>query len=125
MTTAKKMKIAAIPPPDPLQAADPEAYYQNLFDTLGDAYWAASDLASKDQIQGAREAVHTILTAITQAKIAQNTSDLIKLGPMVTKTNVALKQLQQDINGIVKKIQVAADVENAIAKVLSLAGKLM
>ncbi|MCU1324428.1 MAG: hypothetical protein JWM43_4077 [Acidobacteriaceae bacterium] len=125
MTTAKNTKLAALPPPDPLQAADPEAYYQNLFDTLGDAYWAASDLASKDQIQGAREAVHTILTAITRAKIAKNTSELIRLGPMVTKTNVALKQLQKDINGIVKKIQVAADVENAIAKVLSLAGKLM
>ena len=110
--------------PAPLQPADPKAYYQQLFDSLGDAYWAASDVAAKDQIQGARDAVHQILTAITQAQLDEDTSELISLGAIVDKTNIALKKLQGDIDSIVKKIQVAADVESAIGKVLSLAGKL-
>ena len=121
MATAQKPAATV---PEPPQSADPKAYYQQLFDSLGDAYWAASDLAAKDQIQGAREAVHQILTAITQAQLDKDTAELVKLGPTVDKTNVALKKLKEDINTIVKKIQVAADIENAIAKVLSLAGKL-
>jgi hypothetical protein len=120
---AKAQKTPATVPA-PLQPPDPKAYYQQLFNTLGDAYWAASDLAAKDQIQGARDAVHQILTAITQAQIEKDTAELVKLGPTVDKTNLALKKLKDDINNIVKKIQVAADIENAIAKVLSLAGKL-
>jgi hypothetical protein len=121
MATAQKTAATVTAP---LQPADPKADYQKLFDTLGDAYWAASDLTAKDQIQGARDAVHQILTAITQAQIDKDTAELVKLGPTVDKTNVALKKLKEDINNIVKKIQVAAEIENAIAKVLSLAGKL-
>jgi Xaa-Pro aminopeptidase len=121
MATTQK-PAASVPAPPP--SADPKTYYQQLFDALGEAYWAASDLDAKDQIQGARDAVHEILTAITQAQLDKDTTELVKLGPAVDKTNVALKKLKDDINNIVKKIQVAAAIENAIAKVLSLAGKL-
>jgi hypothetical protein len=121
MATEKKTAATV---PAPLLPADSKVYYQKLFEALGDAYWAASDLNAKDQIQGARDAVHQILTGITQAQLDQDTSELIKLGPTVEKTNIALEKLRDDINTIVKKIQVAAEIENAIAKVLSLAGKL-
>jgi hypothetical protein len=113
-----------VPNPDPLQQADPKAYYQHLFDSLGDAYWAASTMDAKDQIQAARESAFEILTAITQAQLDNDTSQLTALTGVVTKTNAALVKLQADIDSIVKKIAVAADVEKAIAEVLSLAGKL-
>lgn len=107
-----------------LQPADPEAAYQALFDALGEAYWAASDVASKDQIQSARDASFRILTAIHQAKLEANTSELSALAGYVSMANLALNKLKTDINQIVKRIEVAADVEAAIGKVLSLAGAL-
>ena len=109
---------------DALEPVAPVSYYETLFNALGDAYWAASDLNAKDQIQGARDAVHKILTNIHRAQLEKDTAQLVTLSPYVTKTNDALKDLQTDISKIVKKIEVASEVESAIAKVLSLAGKL-
>ena|SRR5437868_6535696 len=110
---------------DVLEPVAPRTYYETLFNALGDAYWAASDLNAKDQIQGARDAVHRILTDINKAQFENDTAQLVNLSPYVTKTNEALKDLQTDISKIVKKIEVASEVESAIAKVLSLAGKLV
>jgi molecular chaperone GrpE (heat shock protein) len=110
---------------DTLQPIVPSAAYLALFDALGDAYWAASDLTAKDQIQGARDAVHRIITAINQVQLEADTAQLVTLTPYVTRTNEALKRLQADIANIVKRIEVAAEVESAIAKVLSLSGKLV
>ena len=43
-------------PTTPPSLADPEtiAMYKSLYDTLGRAYWEASDINAKDTIQGAR-----------------------------------------------------------------------
>lgn len=112
-------------PTDALQPVAPSAAYLALFNALGDAYWAASDLDAKDQIQGVRDAVHRIITEINQAQLEADTAQLINLTPYVTRTNEALKRLQSDISSIVKRIEVAAEVESAIAKVLSLSGKLV
>lgn len=111
--------------PETLQPAVPSAAYLALFKALGDAYWAASDLTAKDQIQGARDATHRIITEINEAQLEEDTAQLINLSSYVTKTNEALKQLQVNISIIVKRIEVAAEVESAIAKVLSLSGKLI
>lgn len=99
--------------------------YQNLFDALGEAYWAASTVEAKDQIQGIRDAVHSVLTAIVQAQLEEDTAQLASLTPLVTKTNDALDKLQSDIDGIVHKITVVTEVEDAITGVLGLAGKFL
>jgi hypothetical protein len=121
------MANAKVPviPSDSLQPVVPRAYYETLFNALGDAYWAASDLTAKDQIQGARDAVHQILTEINKAELEENTTQLINLSPYVKRTNVALKQLQSDVSSIVRRIEIVSEVEGAIANVLSLAGRLM
>ena len=109
---------------DPKQSADPLAYYQELFDTLGEAYWDASDIASKDQIQGARDATLKIITGITKQRLEANTAAMVTLQSLVERTSVALEEIQKSVNKIIRNIETAGKVEAAIAKVLSLAGKV-
>ena len=116
---AKQSKMRSV-----LEQVDPQAAYQDLFDKLDEAYWVASDVAGKDQIQGAKDAVYKILTAINKAKLEEDTTALSAIAGFVTQTNTALGKLKNDITNIIKKIQLAADIENALAKVIALGGKL-
>ena len=102
-----------------------KAAYQALFDALGEAYWAASTVQAKDQIQGVRDAVHQVLTAIIQAQLEEDTTQLESLTGLITATDDALEKLQADIDGIVHKITVVTQVEAAITGVLQLAGKFL
>ncbi|ADW67676.1 hypothetical protein [Granulicella tundricola] len=111
-------------PDDPLKKSDPKKYYQDLFSSLEQAYFAATTTEAKLKIQIARDDAYTILTTITQAQITQDTTGLDAIQDTVTKNNAALEALQTEIGGLVNDIQVAADVEIAIANVLSLAGEL-
>jgi len=94
--------------------------YETLFDALGRAYWDASDIASKDLIHGAQEAVGDILTAIDEQQLADNTALYVQLGPKIQATNQALKTIQASINSITKNINTATIVVSAISKVLAL-----
>ncbi|MCU1319285.1 MAG: hypothetical protein JWP98_803, partial [Edaphobacter sp.] len=48
--------------------------YQALYDSLGRAYWDASDIGSKDLVQGAREAIYDIITELDEAQLDANTA---------------------------------------------------
>ena len=103
-----------------LQQVDLGEAYDTLFDALGRAYWDASDVASKDLIHGAQEAVGEILTTIDEQQLASNTDLFAQLGPKIVATNTALKTIQAKINDITRNINTASTVLAAIAKVLSL-----
>jgi hypothetical protein len=105
-------------PPGVVQA------YQNLYDTLGKAYWEASDLQSKDTVQGVREAIYNIITNLDETELQTNTSAFLALVPSIKNTNNALKNIQTSINNITKNISTAASVVAAIGKVLSITGAL-
>jgi hypothetical protein len=128
--TAPAQTPAPAPPPTPqtdttvppaLEGPDAVATYQSLYDTLGRAYWEASDLASKDTIQGARDAIYDILTDLNIAKLKANTALYLALIPKIKHSNEALKTIQDDINNITKNITTAASVISAITKVLNIA----
>lgn len=123
-TPAPATARTAAPSAASASTADPQAYYQELFDSLEKAYWKATDDKARQQIQESRDAAYTILTAINQAQLDKDTSELEALTPVVTQTNDDLEKLQAGIDKIVSDIALAADVEDKIAKVLSLAGKL-
>jgi hypothetical protein len=110
---------------DPASLEAAKTAYQALFDALGEAYWAASTVQGKDQIQGVRDAVHDVLTGIIQAQLEEDTKQLDSLTSLVSTTNDALDKLQASIDGIVQKITVVTQVEDAIANVLQMAGKFL
>jgi hypothetical protein len=110
---------ATVPPI--LEGPDAIATYQALYDTLGRAYWEASDLNSKDTIQGARDAIYDILTDLNIAKLKANTALYLALIPKIKHSNEALKKIQDDISNITKNITTAANVVSAITKALNIA----
>ena len=128
---AAPVAVAPLPPPRPLAAplakdvvpldsAEALASYKDLYDTLGRAYWEASDLHSKDTIQGAREAVYEILTGLNRAKLEANTAAYETLLPSVDRANKALEQIKAEISTITKNITTAASVITGITRVLDI-----
>jgi hypothetical protein len=99
---------------------DPADVYQAAFDALGKAYWDASDIQSKDLVQGARDAIGDIITAIDEEELATNTALFVQLAPKIKDINTALKKIQADITNITKNINTAASVISTISQVLSL-----
>ncbi|WP_035354613.1 hypothetical protein [Edaphobacter aggregans] len=110
---------AALPPALDSPAAI-EAY-QALYDTLGRAYWEASDIDSKDRIQGARDAIYEILTDLNIARLKANTALFLALAPKIKHTNAALDKIKDDIAHITRNITTAASVVAAITRALSVA----
>jgi len=104
-----------------LPTPDQRAYYQDLFDSLGDAYWEASDINRKDQVKAAQDEAYDILTQLNQADLATNTAAFAALCAKVKITNVALKKIKDEITQITQNISTGASVISAITKVLSLA----
>jgi hypothetical protein len=103
-----------------LQNPDTAAAYQAVYDALGDAYWQASDINSKDLVYGAQEAIGDILTQLNQQGITNNTALFLQLGPKINAANTTLKAIQDQIATITKNVGTAATVVSAISKVLSL-----
>jgi hypothetical protein len=103
-----------------LQSPYTRSAYQAAYDALGNAYWDASDVKSKDQVYKAQQEIGDILTALNEQQLAANTDLFNQLAPKIQATNTALAQVQANIDSITKNINTAATVIAAISKVLSL-----
>ena len=127
---AKTPKTAATPANTPAQVSpmltnpDSVQAYQELYDALGRAYWDATDIQSKDTVQGAREAVYDIITNLDEAQLDANTAKVLALVPTIKSANAAIAKIQDSIDQITKNINTAASVIAAISKVLSLTSAL-
>jgi len=106
--------------PPTLQNPDPADAYKELYDSLDDAYWEASDINAKDLVHGVETEVGEILDAIVQQQLATNTAAFAALGTKITTTNAGLKKIQAQIDDITKNIATAGKVLGAIGKVLAL-----
>jgi hypothetical protein len=118
--TSARQANADVIVPEALTGEDAIARYKTLYETLGRAYWEASDLHSKDTIQGAREAVYEILTDLNIAKLKANTAAYVALMTKVTDANCALETIRRDIGTITKNITTAASVITAVTRVLDI-----
>jgi hypothetical protein len=107
-------------PPSILQNPDTAASYQAVYDALGKAYWAASDINSKDLIHGAQEAIGDILTQLDEQGLVSNTALFLQLAPKINAANASLKTIQDQIATITKDVGIAGTVVSSISKVLSL-----
>jgi type I site-specific restriction-modification system R (restriction) subunit len=116
---------AAVPAlPSAITSQDTVDAYEDLYDALGRAYWDASDLHSKDTVQGARDAVFDIITELDEQDLQANTQKFLALVGTIRDTNKALASIQDQINQITKNISTAATVMAAISKVLSFTSAL-
>lgn len=115
---AKASTVAPAVPPA-LTNQDTIDAYQDLYNALGRAYWDASDLHSKDTVQGARDAVFDIITQLDEQDLQANTQKFLALLGTVNDTNKALAGIRDQITQITKNINTAANVIAAISKVLS------
>ena len=110
----------------PPSLANPEtiATYKALYDTLGRAYWEASDINAKDTIQGARDAIYDILTDLNIAQLQANTALYLAVMPKIRQTNAALNKIKDQIAQITKNINTASSVVAAVAKVIGIVGAI-
>jgi hypothetical protein len=113
------------PLPPALMNPDTIEIYKTLYDVLGRVYWEASDITSKDTIQGARDAIYEILTELNIAKLEANTALFLALKTKILDSNKALEEIKVKINTITKNISTASSVLAAIAKVASIAPALL
>jgi hypothetical protein len=106
--------------PPTLQQPDPADAYKELYDSLDEAYWHASDVSSKDLVHGVETEVRQILEAIVQQQLATNTAAFAALGAKIQTANDGLKKIQANIDKITQNIALASRVLGAITTVLSL-----
>ncbi len=114
------MAYTAVPSPRDVAPSDLRAAYQAVYDGLGTLYWECTDVASKDLVFGAREAVGQIIDALNQQQLEANTQALVALLPKIEAANTALAEIQTGITRLTRNLNTASSVVNAISLALSL-----
>ena len=97
--------------------------FDELYQSLTQAYWVASTITDKDRIRGAADAVFDILTALNQADIKSSTQEYATLKDQVGIVTTKLTALQNEIDSIIHNVSVATSVVQAIGKALDFGGK--
>lgn len=97
--------------------------FDELYQSLTQAYWVASTITDKDRIRGAADAVFDILTALNQADIKSRTQAYATLKDQVGIVTKKLTALQNEIDSIIHNVSVATNVVQAIGKALDFGGK--
>ncbi|HYL16256.1 MAG TPA: hypothetical protein VEV41_24700 [Terriglobales bacterium] len=97
--------------------------FEELYQSLTEAYWVASTITDKDRLRGAADAVYDIVTALNQADIKSRSQDYVTLKDQVIVVNKKLTAIQTDIDSIIHTMGVASGVVQAISKALDFGGK--
>jgi hypothetical protein len=72
--------------------------FDELYQSLTQAYWVASTITDKDRIRGAADAVFDIVTGLNQADIKSRTQDYATLTDQVNVVTKKFTTLQNDID---------------------------
>ncbi len=98
--------------------------YQKLYGLLSyEAYWAASTVEGKDRIHGLAEAVFDILTQLNKAEIMDRAREFQALSEQGRVVNLKLEATKAQIQEIVHKIGLAAEIAAAADTVIKLGAK--
>jgi DNA-binding ferritin-like protein len=97
--------------------------FEELYQSLTQAYWVASTITDKDRIRGSADAVFDVVTALNQADIKSRTQDYATLKDQVATITQKLTALQNEIDSIIHNVGVATSVVGAISKALEFGGK--
>jgi len=97
--------------------------FDELYQSLTQAYWVASTITDKDRLRGAADAVFDVVTALNQAEIKSRTQEYATLKDQVSIVTKKLIALQNEIDSIIHNVSVATSVVQAIGKALDFGGK--
>jgi hypothetical protein len=115
--------VTAVPPAVVYSQQDlNDAYSQLLFD-LNNAYWAAADMNTKDQIYGYVEVVTNLITQLNAADLTIRDEAYTSISQQVTTVNGQLKTLQQQISTIINRISTVTTILSDITKALTIAAQ--
>ena len=78
---------------------DVQNAFQQLYDSLTSAYWAASTIEDKDLIRGCADVVFQILSQLTVDDIKSRSADFQQLTNSVQSVTTKLQHLQSEIDG--------------------------
>ena len=98
---------------------------QELYDSLSQAYWAANTMRDKDYIRGLADVAFDILTDLNRQAIAAQTPEFESLSGAVKDIMPRLAKAKEEIDRIIQAVKTAAQVVNAIEKVVAAAAKLL
>jgi hypothetical protein len=97
--------------------------FDELYQSLTQAYWVASTITDKDRLRGVADAVFDLVTALNQADIKSRTQEYATLKDQVSMVTKKLTALQSEIDSIIHNVSVATSVVQAIGKALDCGGK--
>ncbi len=109
---------------DPAQQ-DVQNAFQQLYDSLTSAYWAASTIEDKDLIRGCADVVFQIRSQLTVDDIKSRSADFQQLTNSVQSVTTKLQHVQSEIDGIIHNIQIASNVVGGVTKALDVAARFI
>jgi hypothetical protein len=101
-----------------------DAYSQLLFD-LSNAYWAAGDMATKDQLYGYVEVVTNLITQLNATDLTIRDAQYTKASQQINAVNGQLKTLQGQITSLINRISTVSTIVADITKVLTVAAQVI
>jgi chromosome segregation ATPase len=104
---------------------DLQRAFYSLYNKLTDAYWAASTVEAKDEIQGARDLIDQVLDMLDRADLENDNAAAQQLTVVLQASDKDLRDLQTKLDTIVHNVGVASTAIQAIGTALTAAGKLM
>jgi uncharacterized protein YaaN involved in tellurite resistance len=104
---------------------DVQNAFQQLYDSLSNAYWAASSIEDKDRIRGCADVIFQILSQLAVDDIKSRSADFEQLKNSIQSITGKLQHLQSEIDGIIHNIEIASSVAGGITKALNLASKFV
>ena len=110
---------------DQNQIAELQKVFYALYNRLKDAYWAASTIEAKDQIQGARDLVNAILDTLDRADLLSDNAAMANFTQSLKATVSDLGDLQKQLDHIVHNVTVATQAIDAISEAFSVAGEIV
>ncbi len=97
--------------------------YQEVYNALTSAYWAASTIESKDQIHGVMDLVFDVITELNRESLDADSDEFQALAKNLKGANDQLTSLKGQIDDLVAAVKVATQVASAIDQAISLAAK--
>lgn len=110
--------------PTPNEITELQKAFYALYNSLNDAYWAASTVEAKDQIHGAKDLVESVLDIIDRADLEADNAAMANLRESLKSSMKDLGDLQKQLDAIVHNVAVATTALQAIDKALTIAGKV-
>ena len=104
--------------------SDLQKLFYTLYNSLKDAYWAASTVESKDQIHGAEDLVNQILDTLDRKDIESNNDAIADLTKTLKVSIKDLSDLQNKLDAIVHNVSIANTAIQAINDALTAAAKI-